>query len=282
MRRRRAVVLVLVLSGIVLLTVSLLGDLTSAGRYVSLPRRSWERFDPALASRTPDLAALFRSAQERAGGRLGEIPHSQAMEILYGTVADRFTHGDRARYNVFSNWALWLLGGLSPNRGYIQDPDILLRNGHSALCGDVSHVLLRLAERSGIRARHVLLNGHIVMEAFYEGSYHAYDPDLEVTVRDKSGQVLSVRAAAADMELVLRAYAGRGDSEFIIAIGKILGDTSDDVYLVYPPAGIFGESGQRPGRVEQAARHVRYGLPVALLAAGCFFVRGDGRKGGEA
>lgn len=131
------------------MAVSLFGDYTFSGRYVSLPRRSWESHDPAPGSRAPDLAALFRSAQERDGGRLQEILHRQAMEILYGTVSDRFAHGEFVRYNLFGNWALRMLGGVIPDRGYKQNPDTLLRNGHSVLCGDVSYNLLRDGGRKG-------------------------------------------------------------------------------------------------------------------------------------
>lgn len=277
---RRTAGLVLVLSGAFLLAVSLFGYRTDAGRYVNLPPRSWERFDPALAPRTPDLESLYREAQGRGSRNLREMPPQEAMDILYGVASDRFTHGDRATYNLYSNWILWVLGFADPRFRDIQDPNTLLRNGHSALCGDVSHVLMRLAEMSGIPTRHALLDGHIVMETWYGGEWHAYDPDLEVVVRDDAGRVLSVREAAGSPERVRRSYSGRGGPAFIDTISEIYGNTAAHRYLAYPQRDIAGARGQRPGRVEQAAGIARFAFPSILMAAGALLARtGRNRKG---
>ena len=157
----------------------------------------------------------------------------------------------------------------------------MLRNGHSALCGDVSYVLMRLAEMSGILTRHVLLDGHIVMEAWYDGGWHAYDPDLEVVIRDEAGRVLSVREAAVSPDRIRRAYSARGDPAFTNAIVEIYGNTASHRYIAYPPRSIVGARGQRPGRVEQAAEVARFAVPFVLLAAGAFLIRiGNRRNGG--
>jgi hypothetical protein len=270
---------VLILAGAFLLAVSLVGDLTDAGRYVNLPPRSWERFDPALASRTPDLESLYLAAQARATRNLREMPPREAMDLLYGVVSDRFTHGDRATYNLFSNWILWALGTVSPRHRYIQDPDALLRNGHSAMCGETSYILLRLAGMAGIPSRHVHLNGHIVMEAWYSDRWHAYDSDFEVLVRDEDGKILSVEEAAARPDLLRRAYLGHGPSTQTESVLAIYENTGDDLYVSYPPKSFLSPVGHWPGRVEQTARLARYPVPVALLAAGALLTRpGRNRK----
>jgi hypothetical protein len=265
---RRTAGLVLVLAGAILLAVSLTGDLTVAGRYVNLPPRSWERFDPALASRTPDLESLYRAAQGRANRDLREMPPREAMDLLYGMVSDRFTHGDRAKYNLFSNWILWAVGTVSPRHCYIQDADALLRNGYSAMCGETSYILLRLAGMGGILSRHVHLNGHIVMEAWYSDRWHAYDPDFEVLVRDTDGRILSVAEAAGRPDLLRQAYSGRGPPAQTESVLGIYTNTGDDTYLSYPPKSFFSPVGHWPGRIEQAGRIAKYPLPVALMASG--------------
>lgn len=271
---------VLILAGAFLLAVSLVGDLTDAGRYVNMPPRSWERFDPDLASRTPDLESLYRAAQARASRNLREMPPRETMDLLYGVVSDRFTHGDRATYNLFSNWILWAVGTASPRHRFIQDADTLLRNGHSAMCGETSYVLLRLAGMAGIPSRHVYLNGHIVMEARYSDRWHAYDPDFEVLVRDEAGKILSVAEAAARPDLLRRAYAGRGPSTQTESVLSIYTNLGDDIYVSYPPKSFFSPVGHWPGRVEQAARLARYPVPAALMAAGTLLAwRGRTRKG---
>ena len=277
---RRTAGLILVLVGAILLGVSMVGDRTDAGRYFNLPPRSWERFDLSLASRTPDMESLYRAAHGRASRNLREMPPQETMDLLYGVVSDRFTHGDRATYSPFSNWLLWSLGFADPRFRDIQDPDALLRNGHSALCGDVSHVLMGLAELSRIPTRHVLLDGHIVMEAWYDGNWHAYDPDMEVVIRDEAGRVLSVREVAASPDRVQRAYSVRGDPAFTNTIVGIYGNIASHRYIAYPRRNVVGARGQRPGRVEQAAGVARFAVPLAFLVAGAFLTRaGVLRKG---
>jgi len=270
---RRTAGWVLILAGAFFLAVSLVGDRTGAGRYVNLPPRSWERFDPALASGTPDLESLYRAAQARASRNLRDMPPREAMDLLYGVVSDRFTHGDRATYNLFSNWILWAVGTASPRHRYMQDADALLRNGHSAMCGETSYILLRLAGMAGIPSRHVHLNGHMVMEARYSDRWHAYDPDFEVLARDEDGNILSVTEAAGRPDLLRRAYSGRGPSTQTDWVLTIYTDTGDDMYVSYPPKSFFSPAGHWPGRVEQAARLARYPVPAALMAAGALLAR---------
>ena len=275
MRRTAGLILVLVVA--ILLAVSIFGDWTVAGRYVNLPPRSWERFDPSLAFRTPDLESLYRAAQGRASRNLREMVPQEAMDLLWVVVSDRFTHGDRATYNLYSNWILWAVGTVSPRHRYMQDADALLRNGHLAMCGETSYILQRLA---GIPSRHVHLNGHIVMEALYSGRWHAYDTDFEVLVRDENGNILSVAEAADRPDLLRRAYSGRGPSTQTESVLTIYTNTGDDMYVSYPPKSIFSPVGHWPGRVEQAGRAARYPVPAPLMAAGALLTRpGRNRKG---
>jgi hypothetical protein len=275
---RRVTGWVLILGGGLLLGISLAGTFAGTGNYFDAPSRSWERFDPLLASGTPDVESLFQTAQALAGRRLRNMPPSDAMNVLCGLTMDRFTHGNRATYSPSSNWILWMLGLAEPRFRDIQDPDTLLRYGHSALCGDVSHVLIRLAEKAGIPARHVLLNGHIVMEAWYDGNWHAYDPDLEVVLRDGQGRVPSVMEMAGSPDRIRDAYSVRGDSSFLRTILQIYGNIPSHRYIAYPRGSIFGPRGQRPGRVEQAAKVARFAVPSAILVAGLLLIRAGNRR----
>jgi hypothetical protein len=137
-----------------------------------------------------------------------------------------------------------------------------------------------MAGMTGIPTRHVLLEGHIVMEARYDGGWHAYDPDLEVVVRDDSGVVADAETLSRRKDLVRRSYAGRGDSSFVETIVAIYGSTGDNLFLAYPERRLFGPSGQRPGRVEQAAQYTAFILPGALIAAGVVLMasRRPGRR----
>lgn len=258
----------LILPGALLLVLAALGRLTDEGRYVDFPPRTWERFDPALAERTPDVDSLFREAQSRAPRSFGKLPPEEKMQILYETVSDRFTHGERAVYSPFSNWVMWTLGQIDRRYLDIYDPDVLLRNGHSALCGNVSYMLIRLASKAGIPSRHVLLNGHIIMEAWYTGGWHAYDPDLEVAVKDPDGVVLGAESLSGRPDLLRQAYAGRGNPAFLDNLVSIYTTRDDNMWITYPAESGITVKGQRPDRVEQAARRGRILLPAAMVLIG--------------
>ena len=275
-RKRLGVILIALGCG--LLAVSAFGVWTHMGKYRNYPPRPWERFDPSLAETTLDLDALYQVVEARAERPFGELPPSERMQVLYETVSDRFTHGDRAVYSPFSNWVMWMLGHI--NRRYldIQDPDVLLRNGHSALCGDVSYVLIRLASKAKIPSRHVLLNGHIVMEAWYSGGWHAYDPDFEVAVKDPDGFVLGAETLSGKPDLIRQAYAGRGNPAFLENLVSIYITRKDNLWMTYPVESGITVKGQRPGRVEQAARLGRILLPIAMVLIGAFLAGVPRRK----
>lgn len=277
-RARARAGIFLAAAGMALLGLSLIGRLTALGKYESFPPRPWERFDPRLAALTQDLFSLYRAAQARAPKPLQEMPAADMIDVLQETVSDRFTHGDRATYNPFSNWILWTMGIVVPRYRDIQDPDTLLRGGHSALCGDVSYILMQLAGMAGIPTRHVLLEGHIVMEASYDGAWHAYDPDIEVYARDDAGGVLSAGILARQPDHVRRSYAGHGDPAYIESIVAIYTSEADNGYRAYPARSLFGPRGQRPGRIEQAALFAVYLVPVTMIAAGIAMVAACIRK----
>ncbi len=162
--------------GGLLLLITLLGEFTSLGNYGDTPPKQWDTFDTALASRTPTFDSILTAARQRAGDNAGD---NARMNALYDVVTMRFTHGT-ASHNLFSNWILWLKGLVRPQPANIKSSRILVGKGHSGLCGQVAQLLADLARSDGIRAHVVQLNGHVVMEAFYDGAWHLYDVDSEV------------------------------------------------------------------------------------------------------
>ena len=112
----------IILGGMGLL-VSFLGEVTSLGNYESAPPRDWEQFDPQLVQETPDLASLQRKVNFLTKQAMTE---QEKMLIIYNVVTKRFTHSDQAKYNLFSNWFLWLVGKAFPSYSYILNPDVLI------------------------------------------------------------------------------------------------------------------------------------------------------------
>lgn len=268
----------LIVSGGILIVITFLGQWSDAGEYKSNPPQNWERFDPALVEKTSDLDSLFRAAEERASSPLEKMPPKEAMKILYKTVIDRFTHGGTANHNLFSNWILWGLGMLHPAFARIVDPDVLLKNGHSAFCSQTSYLLLRMAQKAGIRPRHVGLFGHVVMEAWYEGDWHLYDPDLEVAAENEKGSVLSVEELSWNKELVLKVYAGRGEDSYIKKIAGIITSREDNTFMSYPIGSHFVWKKQVLAEIEKTAEVFKFVIPGLLILVGIAFLLGKRRK----
>ena len=270
----------LIVSGVLLLAVTTVGRVTGVGRYADSPPRSWERFDPALVARTPSLDALFREAQSRAVRSFRELPPEETMQTLYESVADRFTHGDRAHYTLLSNWLLWGLGQLDEKYSLIQGPDALLRLGHSALCSESSYVLIRLAGKAGITARFVNLGGHIIMEAWYAGSWHAYDADMEAIPRDASGTVPSAHDLSLNTPLVRQAYAGLGNAGVVESFVAIYSSRGDN-WGTSPVAGGTKAPPLSPrlGKFEEAAQKLIFVLPPLIILCGAGILRTSGSPG---
>ena len=125
----------LIFLGLLGLLVSLLGEVTTLGEYKSLSPSTWEKFDQELVIETPNLILL----EEKISSSLTHgLTEQEKMMEIYKLVIRRFTHGDQAKYNIFSNW---LIGELYTPASYIRSPDVLVEKGFSALCNEQSYLL---------------------------------------------------------------------------------------------------------------------------------------------
>ncbi len=253
--------------GVILLGASFAGDITNLGDYEARAPRAWERFNPELASEARSYDALLQHAVDTAGQPLEELPPQDAMDALYLTVTERFSHG-LARHNFFSNWLLWTLTQLHPAFGAVNDEHSLASRGSSLFCSQSSYVLLSLANDVGIPSRHVGLNGHVVMEAYYDGEWHMYDPDMEVVAADETGRLLSVSALAGRDDLLRQAYAGPRAT-----VIPFIASTVDNTFMSYPPGSWFVWKAQVLYLFEQVAEYLKYLLALSFLIVGVLLSR---------
>ena len=189
-----------ILLGALGLLLSLLGEVSDLGKYTSSDPRSWESFDQKLVDNTPDYISLQNKLDSLINQSINQsMSEQEKMFQAYDLVTHRFTHTDEAKYNLFSNWLLWLMGKVYTPFAYIRQPEVLVNLGHSSLCSEQAYLLQTLAESQGIRTRSVGLNGHVVMEAWYDNDWHLYDPDLEVVPLLDDGRVLSLDELARSL-----------------------------------------------------------------------------------
>jgi hypothetical protein len=185
------------------------------------------------------------------------------MLIVYEVVTQRFTHSDQAKYNLFSNWLLWLMGGVHPTLSHIRQPAVLLEKGYSALCGQQAYLLQTLAEAGGIRTRAVGLNGHVVMEAWYNNDWHLYDPDLEVVPLIDNNRVLSLDELARLTDQIRCFYQGRGSEEYVDSIVDIIASREDNSFVLY-----WMTEKHLAYRTEKIAEMIKWIIPMILLVIG--------------
>lgn len=255
----------LIALGLIGLLISLLGEITTLGQYKNLPPRTWEKFDQQLVIETPDFISLRKKSNSLASQATTE---QEKILAIYRLVINRFTHGDQAKYNIFSNWILWIMGAVHPAFSHIRQPDVLLNKGYSALCGEQAYLLQTLAEAEGMRTRAVGLYGHVVMEAWYDNEWHLYDPDLEVVPLVENQKVLSLDELAKSPDLIRKFYTGRGNDSYIESIVEIIGSREDNSFASYPRLVLFEWKSNVLFHFEKITNIMKWILPMISLIIG--------------
>jgi len=91
-----------------------------------------------------------------------------------------------------------------------------------------------------------------------------------VAVKDPDGIVLDAEMLFGKPDLLRHAYAGRGSPAFLDNLVSNYISRKDNLIKTYPAEAGITVKGQRPGRVEQAARYGRVLLPTAMLLIGAY------------
>ncbi len=261
---KNTLAILIIMTGIGLLGVTIIGSFTSIGGYENIRPRSWEKYDSSLASKTSSMNDLILQAKAM-NSSYDTLSEEKKMLSLYNVVINRFTHNNGARHTIFTNWILFVLGKVASPLGYIWDPDLFVSKGHSLICSQSSYLLMQLALKNNIRARHVGLNGHVVMEAWYDDDWHLFDPDAEVVPKDASGNILSVEELSKNMDILKKEYPKiKGDFVPIIA------SREDNSFVSYPMGAHFEWKSQAMFYLEKIARVLKYLIPVLFVAFGVY------------
>lgn len=275
---KSAILQVIFLISILLLIFTVLGDATSLGRTERVPIRDFELFDNELVQKTRSLNALKDYAAARLKGT-----DAEKIEQLYEIVGTRFGHSEGARYNIFSNWILWGLGWLTEPVGArgdvqaIRNVDSLLRLSDHGLCSQVSYTLIALCQKFGYPARHVGLNGHVLMEIYHDGQWRMYDPDYEVVIRNENGDVMGVHELEKRPDLIDEYFTPHGGGPVTITYFTT---TVDNSYVSYPPGAWFNWKSQVMTYIEALCQWLKYLIPLIgmLISARGWFWRGKRRS----
>lgn len=260
---RRVTGFLLAVVGVGLLAVAIVGHFTVWGRgYSSLPR-NWERFDPSLSAQLPTYRALCQRLDEKLATATSD---EDRLRAIYDLVTTRFTH-DEAQHTLASNWILYIAGLVHPTFHHIWSPQNLVLHGSCLLCDQASYLMLDLARAHGYKARQIGLQGHVVMEVWYQGDWHLYDADLEIIPTDNAGEVLSLDELAKSDGLRQHYYGHHSNMADLIRARE------NHLYMSTPVGARFEWKGNLLALLEKGAEVLKFVLPLLALILGIRLLR---------
>lgn len=260
---RRLIGCLCLVLGLGLLVIAALGQWTSWGHDHRDAPRPGETFDPALAAELTDYGRLRARAVEKMAAQKTD---AEKLRALCDLVAARFTH-DEAHHTLASNWILAAAGLLHPTLGHMWSPRLIVAYGSTVLCDQASYVMMDMALAQGYPARHIGLQGHVVLEVWYGGDWHLYDPDLEVIPMKANGEVASLDELAADETLLAASYGHHP------RMADLIRTRQNHLYMSTPSGARFEWKANVLAALEQVAEVLKFLLPLALLGVGLWLLR---------
>jgi len=215
--------------------------------------------------RPSNMAELRSLARSMSDEDWSTIDERAKMDAIMKSLRKTFDNG-RPRHTLETNWILFLLGQLNEYIAAPRIPNVMLRSTPVLQCGEFSYLAMRMALEEGIRARHVGLYGHVVMEAFYDDRWHMYDPSNEVYA-DSEGMTYPVSYLERHPETIGDIYRHR-TREKIDRIIEKYGTTENNTYMTIPRGTWFNPKGEILMRFEAVAEVLKWIVPVMVLLFG--------------
>jgi hypothetical protein len=124
----------------------------------------------------------WTSDQNIAKTALSQIPYESSAETrslllwkyIENNIASRFLTVDNFIFSQLNN------------------PILLFNAFGFGNCGDFASALTILAEEAGLKSRRVDLNMHSVTEIYYDNSWHMFDANLGIIIKNNDGSIASV------------------------------------------------------------------------------------------
>jgi len=146
-----------------------------------------EHFDPSL-SRLRSIPTFLQYCDSIYGNtRINPSDSEQYAIIISRSLRERFYHG-YSHYSFGQNsLACFLAPVLNEKLSAIVIPDDILKHPNAA-CSQQSIIGMEVFKKKGFKVRKVGFfadgyGGHFCFEAFYNGKWHFFDPDLEPKLR---------------------------------------------------------------------------------------------------
>jgi len=120
---------------------------------------------------------------------------------------------------------------------------------------------MNLSIQSGLTARHVGLNGHVVCEIFWDGEWHMFDPSMELFALDvTTNRIESVSGLEQNPSLVHTLYPkSRSNLAYTFL------SPEDNSFNAHPLGVYFEWKTQILMYFELFANYMKYIFPVVLV-----------------
>lgn len=236
--------------GLALIAINILGFVISPS-VIGKDNDNRENAIPGFDYPTQDSSNLF--------DLLDRAMDNFDLVTVNDIISASLVHSDKRTIQLYENWLLWLGGKFYEPLSRTQDADRIVA-GRGGLCSKVSAVMNRIAERNGLEARFIGLNGHVVSEIKTENGWRVADPDYGVTY-DVGLGYLEGENGPQTMKSALRGmgYNDKTTESYIKVFQSAEDNVVSDIGIALSP---------RLYRVEMIAEWLKWLIPVLLLLAG--------------
>jgi hypothetical protein len=138
----------------------------------------------------------------------------------YKDLFDKLTAGKQSDEEKIGAINDYVASKLNYDERELGSPRRVLERG-SEYCGQLSAAMQTLLAFGGYRTRAINvidakkpLGTHVVVEAFYDGGWHLYDPTFGVKFQNKDGQVASYKQVRLDTSLITESLFAKFDADF--------------------------------------------------------------------
>jgi len=143
-----------------------------------------EDFDPSLLQlNSINKIANYCDSLYAETSSMSQVKfENEYPQIVLSVIRSRFYHG-YSEYNASTNFLASVISKITINGlRAVVIPDDILKYPYAA-CSQQSIVFMEILKRKGFTTREVGFKGkstgHFCFEAYYEGGWHFYDPDME-------------------------------------------------------------------------------------------------------
>lgn len=131
--------------------------------------------------------------------------------LVNNIIEYRFFHS-YCRYSYNDNFLAYLAGKFVwSDLSAIVIPDDILKHPEAA-CSQQAIVMMEVLKNRGYKVRQLKLNGHFILEVFYDNAWRVFDPNKEPSLKGFAHETIKNRLKNGDLN---KAYSRMSEAEFI-------------------------------------------------------------------